>query len=63
MARFYDVLLRALFHGLDRRIHGGVGGDDDDGSLRANAVNFHHRFDTIHAPGHFQIDEADGKVC
>ena len=41
MARFYNVLLRTLFHGLDRRIHGGVSGDDDGRSLWPKAVNFH----------------------
>ena len=29
-----DVLLGALFHRLNGRVHGGVRGDDDDGSVR-----------------------------
>ena len=57
-----DVLLRALLHGRDGRIHRGVSRDDDDRGLGVHAADLHHGLDAVHAAGHLQIDEIDGIV-
>ena len=62
VARLDDVLLRALLHGGDGGIHGGIRGDDDDGGVRMHAPDLHHGFDAVHAARHLEIDEVDGVV-
>ncbi len=62
IARLDDVLLRAFLHSGDGGIHGGIGGDDDDGCLRVQPPDLHHGLDAVHAAGHFQVDEIDGVV-
>ena len=62
IARLDDILLRAFFHRRDGRIHGGIGGDDNDGGIRVDLADLHHGLDAIHAARHFQVDEIDGVV-
>ena len=63
IARLDDILLRALLHRRDGRVHRGIGGDDDDGSLRADAADLHHRLDAVHSARHLQVDEINGVVA
>ena len=58
-----DVLLRALLHRRDRRVDGGVGGDDDDGGVGLELADLHHRLDAVDAARHLEVDEVDGVLA
>ena len=58
---FYHVIKCPHLHGLNSRIHCGIGGHHDYFSFRPDFLEPLHRFKSIHA-GHFQIQENHFKV-
>jgi hypothetical protein len=59
VARLDDVFLRAFLHRGHGGIDGGIGGDDDYGSIGLKPTDLDHGLDAVQAARHSQVDEVD----